>query len=68
MNLIGQLKNRTNFLTTKETMELLQLRRNTVCDWVQSGQLPAIRTGGGYRFDPAALAHSLELRSTGGGA
>ncbi len=68
MNLIDQLKKRSSFLTTKELMELLQLRRHTICDWVKSGHLPAIRTASGYRFDPPVLAHWLEMRSTGGRA
>lgn len=68
MRLVDQLRERASFLTTTELMELLQLRRNTVCAWVQSGYLPAVRTRSGYRFDPPAIAKWLELHSTGGRA
>lgn len=64
MNLIDNLRQRKSFLTTKEVMELLQLRRNTVCDWAQAGRIPAVRTASGYRFDPGVLADWLAARST----
>ena len=67
MNLIDNLRQRKSFLTTKDVMELLQLRRNTVCDWVQAGRIPAVRTASGYRFDPSVLADWLVVRSTNRG-
>jgi excisionase family DNA binding protein len=65
MTLEIALRKRQTFLTTAEVMELLQLRRNTVCNWVTAGSLPAARTASGYRFDPVALADWLAARSTG---
>ena len=65
MDLIGRLRERSSFLTTKEVMELLQLRRNTLCKWVRTGQLPAVRSGNSYLYDPARLADWLLERATG---
>lgn len=67
MDLIQELRRRESFLTTKEVMELLQLRRNTVCDWANAGRIPAVRTASGYRFDPRVLADWLVARSTNPG-
>ena len=64
MDLIQELRLRTSFLTTKEVMKLLQLQRNTVCDWANTGRIPAVRTPSGYRFDPSVLADWLVARST----
>jgi excisionase family DNA binding protein len=64
MTLESGLRMRERYLTTAEVMELLQLRRNTVCDWVKSGELPATRTRSGYRFDPGVLADWIRARST----
>ena len=65
MDLIDRLRERSSFLTTKEVMELLQLRRNTLCHWVRAGRLPAIRSGTGYLYDPHRLADWLDQRTTG---
>ncbi len=65
MDLTEQLRERTSFLTTKEVMELLQLQRNTLCDWVRTGRIPAIRSGNGYLYDPHHLADWLAERTTG---
>jgi len=65
VTLATNLRQQTRCLTTKEVMHLLQLRRNTVCDWVTAGKMPAIRTSSGYRFDPMALASWIEARTTG---
>jgi excisionase family DNA binding protein len=65
MSLIEDLRKQEQFLTTKSVMALLDVRRNTLCDWVQSGRIPAVRTGAGYRFDPCDLADWLTARSTG---
>ena len=44
---------RTTFLTTKQGMDLLQLRCNTGCEWIQTGHMPAIRDEERpHRFDP----------------
>lgn len=67
MSLVGELRQRKSFLTTAQVMKLLGLRRNTVCEWVQSGSFVAVRVGNGYRFDPVLLAEWIELRSTGSG-
>ena len=66
MDLLGRFRQRSSFLTTKEVMELLQLRRNTLCQWVRAGRLPAIRSGNGYLYDPYLLADWLAVRATVG--
>lgn len=64
MDLIISLRQRGSYLTSKEVMALIQLRRNTLCAWVRAGRIPAVRTGSGYRFDPRHLADWLSARST----
>lgn len=64
MDLIQKLRLRESFLTTKEVMELLRTRRNTLCEWVRRGRIPAIRTSNGYLYDPRLLADWLMERTT----
>jgi excisionase family DNA binding protein len=45
-------------------MELLQVTRNTLCDWVRRGRIAAIRVGNAYVFDPHVLADWLGKRQT----
>jgi len=64
MNLIDELKQRQSFLSTREVMILLRKTRNTLCQWVRSGKLPAVRLGNEYLYDPRVLADFLSNRLT----
>ncbi len=64
MNLIEELRGRTTYLVTIEVMALIGVTRNTLCDWVRTGKLSAIRMGNAYLFDPYTLADWLEERKT----
>lgn len=64
MDLITQLMQRGNYLTTKEVMTLLGKRRNTICEWVRTGRMSAIRSGNEYLFDPHVLVDWLSERTT----
>ena len=64
MDLIEELRRRDNFLSTREVMDLLQVTRNTLCEWVRTGRLVAIRVGNGYLYDPRILAAWLTKRQT----
>ena len=64
MDLIEELRRTDSFLTTKDVMKLLQVGRNTLCEWVRAGRIPAIRSGNGYLYDPRLLADWLFERST----
>ena len=48
MDLIQVLRDRNNYLTTLDVMELLQMTRATLCTWVRTGRIPAVRSGNGY--------------------
>jgi excisionase family DNA binding protein len=67
MSLIEELKRRQSFLTTVEVMSLLHVTRGTLCEWVRSGRITAIRTGNAYLFDPRHLADWLAARTTNRG-
>jgi excisionase family DNA binding protein len=45
-------------------MELLLVTRNTLCEWVRTGRLAAIRVGNAYLYDPQVLADWLTKRQT----
>ena len=59
-SLTEELRKRTELLTTSQVMRLLSKRRNTICDWVRDGCLPATRLGNSYRYDPAVIASWLD--------
>lgn len=63
-DLIEDLRQRENYLTSKEVMELLQVTRNTLCHWVRARRMVAIRGGNGYRYDPRVMADWLSKRET----
>jgi excisionase family DNA binding protein len=65
MDLTQVLRDRNTFLTTSEVMELLRCRRNTLCDWVRDGRIPAARVGNSYLFDPGRIADWIDQRTTG---
>jgi len=64
MNLIEELRSRTTYLSTNEVMAILGKRRNTLCQWVRTKKIGAIRTGNAYLFDPHTLADWLSDRET----
>ena len=55
---------RQSYLSTREVMTLLQKSRNTPCEWVRRGHVPAIRVGNEYLFDPREVASWLAKRQT----
>lgn len=64
MGLIDGLRQRTTYLSTIEVMHLLRVTRNTLCEWVRTGHITAIRRGNAYLFDPTTLADWLDTRTT----
>jgi len=64
MDLIEELRQRTSYLSSKEVMDLLDVTRNTLCEWVRAGRLAAFRVGNAYIYDPRILAEWLEKRQT----
>ncbi|ADW67171.1 helix-turn-helix domain-containing protein [Granulicella tundricola] len=64
MDLIEQLRQRNTFLSTLETMDLLDMSRGTLCEWVRAGRISAVRKGNAYLFDPRRLADWLAERTT----
>jgi excisionase family DNA binding protein len=65
MELIDELRQMERYLSTREVMNLLGIRRTTLCQWVRAGRISAIRLGKGYVFDPRKLAGWLTERETG---
>ncbi|MCU1252251.1 MAG: Helix-turn-helix domain [Edaphobacter sp.] len=53
------------YVRATEVMSILGVTRNTLCDWINAGTLPAYRLGKNNVFDPAELAAFLETRRTG---
>jgi excisionase family DNA binding protein len=64
-SLVAQLKLRTSLVTSTEVMEILGVSRNTLCAWVTTRKIPALRIGKDNKFDPVALAHWIEERHNG---
>jgi excisionase family DNA binding protein len=64
MDIIEELRNRKTYLPTKEMVGLLRVTRNTLCDWVRVGRLPAIRVGNAYLYDPRMMAEWLTRQQT----
>jgi excisionase family DNA binding protein len=60
--IIGRLRHRTSYLSSTEVMEILGVTRNTLCAWVRSNAIPAVRVGKDNKFDPLQLAAWLEER------
>jgi excisionase family DNA binding protein len=65
MDLIEELRREERYLSTREVMGLLKIRRTTLCQWVRQGKLTAVRTGNRYLYDPRKLADWLSARQTG---
>jgi excisionase family DNA binding protein len=62
-SIIDQLKHRKAYLKTTEVMAILGVTRATLCGWVRSGSIGAVRIGKDNKFDPLALALWLETRT-----
>jgi excisionase family DNA binding protein len=54
----------TELLTTKEIAQYLRLRPETVLRKVRSGEIPAIKIGGRFRFDKEQIDKWLRHNST----
>jgi excisionase family DNA binding protein len=65
MSLSEELRARQSFLTTVEVIGLLHTTRGTLCEWVRSGRIPAVRVGNAYLFDPREMALCLRRRRAG---
>jgi excisionase family DNA binding protein len=50
-------------MRTTEVMELLDVTRNTLCEWVREGTIAAVRIGKGNKFDPAEVVRYLTIPS-----
>jgi excisionase family DNA binding protein len=65
LELIEELEQMKRYLSTREVMKLISVRRTTLCAWVRAGKISAIRIGHGYLFDPHILARWLAEREAG---
>lgn len=62
--IIDQLKQRRNFMRTTEVMELFGVARATLCGWVRSGTIAAVRIGKENKFDTAEVVRYLSAHAT----
>jgi excisionase family DNA binding protein len=62
--IIGQLKQRRTYMRTTEVMELFGVTRATLCGWVRSGTIAAVRIGKENKFDPAEVVRYLTAHAT----
>jgi excisionase family DNA binding protein len=60
--IIDRLKQRGSYLTTTEVMAIIGVTRATLCGWVRSGLISAVRIGKDNKFDPSTVARWLEAR------
>lgn len=60
--IIEKLRERNSYLTTKDVMNITRKTRQTICGWVKSGAMTAVRIGKDNMFDPAVIADWLEAR------
>ena len=63
--IVYQLRQRTSYVRATEVMAILGVTRNTLCDWINSGIIPAFRIGKNNVCDPVELAAFLETHRTG---
>lgn len=52
-------------LSVKSACEILAVSRNTVYKLVRSGDLPGVRVGGDWRFQPDAIEAYIERNRAG---
>ena len=62
--IIDRLKQRTAFMRTTEVMELFGVTRATLCGWVRTGTIAAVRIGKENKFDPAEVIRYLTVHAT----
>ena len=60
--IIDKLRGRKSYVPSTEVMEILNVTRQTLCGWVRSGTISAVRIGKSNMFDPGTLAGWLEAR------
>jgi excisionase family DNA binding protein len=63
-SIVAQLKLRHSLISSTEVMEILGVSRNTLCAWVSTQKIPAVRIGKVNKFDPILLAQWIEERQT----
>jgi excisionase family DNA binding protein len=63
-SIVAQLKLRHSLISSTEVMEILGVSRNTLCAWVRTHKIPAVRIGKDNKFDPIVLAQWIEERQT----
>ena len=63
-SIIDQLRQRSTYVGSTEVMTILGVSRKTLCDWINSGKLPAIRLGKNNVCDPVVLSQWLLDRRT----
>jgi excisionase family DNA binding protein len=62
MNTIEVLRSRSGYLGVVEAAELLNMSRDTLCDWINAGKFKAYRVGNANKIDRLYLADWLEER------
>ncbi len=60
--IIEQPRRRKTYLNTTEMMSIIGVTRATLCGWVRSGAISALRIGKDYKFDLSTVARWLEAR------
>jgi excisionase family DNA binding protein len=56
--------NNNEFLTVKQTAELLQVHWQTILNYIKSGKLKAVKLGKGYRVTKSALSEFIVINTT----
>ena len=65
MILRGSLDNSNRMMTIKEVAEYLSVHEKTIYRLVKSGELPALRVGGQWRFEKKVLDSWIQNRTHG---
>jgi hypothetical protein len=60
--IVDRLRERTTYVPSSEVMQILNCSRKSLCLWINSGKLPALRTGKNNMVDPNTLADYLSAR------
>jgi excisionase family DNA binding protein len=62
MSTIEGLRSRPGYIGVVEAAELLNISRDTLCDWINAGTIKAYRIGNANKIDRLYLADWLEAR------
>jgi excisionase family DNA binding protein len=62
MNSKEVLRSRPGYLGVVEAAEILDMSRDTLCDWINAGKFKAYRVGNANKIDRLYLADWLEER------